>query len=572
MVEAIPAEAFTNPAQPMPWGSPVDEDRNCPESVGHGTYEFGAGMAEGAGMLLLGYNPETGDFWDGSSYGQAWGGLGNLVGSFALMSTVGGIVAAGMAVTGHTDNEFFAYMGERSEVVVGGLGALVGYDINAEDGWHKWKEDGVAAGTGAVLSIGTFFIPGVGEVGAGLKAGSMGAKVARIAAVTADVAVQGGGWLVKGGLRVATGLRDVLRFGDDVLPTAERAGQAGAVARISPTALIASMDDLPEVHVTPPKPVSDELFGPSPVEPRGTTELDAPAERPDSPSEHLDPPSEHLDPPAEHFDPAHPDRGPVWTGDTLPNGRPDVSAVPQAQWNDPRYDPSSFQYDATPRGEHGYVGTVNPDVLSPSTLTHSGLLIDPNVVPPRLQPFIDTGVIINDDGVLRLSQPVEVTFSTKNPNIDPAEFLRQGDLQERSLNQQSVAGWQENMDHFDLYKRVDGPVPTNYRVEQIQLRADALEARTGMTPDAALAQAEQEAAGLHVLHGPDQVAGGNPLQLTGLGDARVNGAYGRGWGQGGQRLRLRGALESALDAYGIPDDLLGDIRMNVNIKVLVMRP
>ena len=63
-----------------------------------------------------------------------------------------------MAVTGHTDNGFYRYMGERAETVAG-LGALVGYDSAAEDGWHKWKEDGVAAGTGAVLSVGTFFIP-----------------------------------------------------------------------------------------------------------------------------------------------------------------------------------------------------------------------------------------------------------------------------------------------------------------------------------------------------------------------------------------------------------------------------
>src|SRR5664279_1399472 len=102
-----------------------------------------------------------------------------------------------MAVTGHTDNGFFRYMGERAETVAG-LGALVGYDSSAEDGWHTWKEDGVAAGTGAVLSVGTFFIPGAGEVGAdGLKAGSIGARVGRIAATGADLAVQGGGWLVK---------------------------------------------------------------------------------------------------------------------------------------------------------------------------------------------------------------------------------------------------------------------------------------------------------------------------------------------------------------------------------------
>jgi hypothetical protein len=105
----------------------------------------------------------------------------------------------------------------------------------------------------------------------------------------------------------------------------------------------AAVDDPPTVRVSPP-PVSDELFGPTLLDPPGTTVLDPPGTTVlDPPTGHLSPP-EHLDPPAEH-----PDRGPVWTGDTLPNNRPDVGTVPQSEWNGPRYDPSSFQYDGTPR-------------------------------------------------------------------------------------------------------------------------------------------------------------------------------------------------------------------------------
>lgn len=289
--------------------------------------------------------------------------------------------------------------------------------LAAEDGWHTWKEDGVAASTGAVLSVGTFFIPGAGEVGAGLKAGSIGARVGRIAAAGADVAVQGGGWLVKGGVRVATGLRDVLRFGDDILPTAERAGQAGSVARISPTALIAAVDDLPEVPVTPPTPVGDALFGPSRVDSAGTTVLDPPAQRFDPPTERLDPPpAEHLNPSVEHR--IEVPSGPV-TG--CPTVGPTSAPCRSHCGTTPRHDPSSLQYDGTPRGEHGYVGTADPDVPSPSGLTHSGRLIDPNVVPPQLQHYIDNGVVINDDGVLRLRDSVDVTFTLKNPNHDAAD-------------------------------------------------------------------------------------------------------------------------------------------------------
>jgi hypothetical protein len=258
-VEAVPAEAFAHAEQPMPWGSAREEDRNCPESVGHGAATFGGDLWDGARQMVVGYNPATGGYFEGSAYGQAWGGLGDLIGSTLLMASPVGWVAAGMSATGNTDNDFHRWMVDRAETVTGGWGSLVGYDAAAEDGWHRWKEDGVAAGTGAVLSIGTFFIPGAGQVGAGLKAGSIGAKVARIAAAGADFAVQGGSWVVRGGLRVTTGLRGALRFGDDVLPRPGQALQGADGVRLSPASLISAVDDLPAPHASTARPVSDSL-------------------------------------------------------------------------------------------------------------------------------------------------------------------------------------------------------------------------------------------------------------------------------------------------------------------------
>ncbi|MFC8190878.1 hypothetical protein ACFUMH_04340 [Cellulomonas sp. NPDC057328] len=179
-VETIPAEAFTSGEVAMPWGSPVVEDRNCREAVGHGAYTFGKDLVQGAGQLLLGYNPENGDWFSGDAYGQAWGGLSDLVGSIVVLASPVGWVAAGMAATGNNNNGFSDWMYDRATTVRNAGGALVGWDPNAEDGWHAWKEDGLAAGTSAVLSVGTFFIPGAGQVGAGLKTGSVGARLARI--------------------------------------------------------------------------------------------------------------------------------------------------------------------------------------------------------------------------------------------------------------------------------------------------------------------------------------------------------------------------------------------------------
>jgi hypothetical protein len=265
-VEAVPAEAVTNPAQPMPWGSPIEEDRAWHESVGHGFATFGTDLWDGTRTMVAGYDPTTGTYGNWGLTGQAWGGLGDLIGSTLLMGSPVGLIAAGMSLTGHTDNGFHRFMVDRAETTAGGWGSLIGYDAAAEDPWHAWKEDGVAAGTTAFLNIGTLFIPGAGVAGGAVKLGATGAQIARIAAAGADIAVTGGSWAVRGGLRVFTGMRTALHLGGDVLSDL-RPGAAGTAAgggvRLSPTALVTAMDDslgTSGVHTGASTPVSEALF------------------------------------------------------------------------------------------------------------------------------------------------------------------------------------------------------------------------------------------------------------------------------------------------------------------------
>jgi hypothetical protein len=258
---------------------------------------------------------------------------------------------------------------------------------------------------------------------------------------------------------------------------------------------------------------------------------------------------------------------PEWDGATHPDGRPDVTQVPPEHWNDPAYDPSHPHYDGTPRGEYGNVGTVDPDVPSPSGLTNSGRLIDPNVIPEALRPFVDNGSVINDHGVLRLADDVQLTFNRTNPAHDLDEFLRQGHLQEQALRQQSLDDWETRITDYESGGRSEATAQANYRAAQIQLLADGLEHQRGLSPADALAEANRQMTGQAALHGPDQRPGGNPLQFTGMGDAGVNSSYGWGWGRGRNALRLRQAMDLLLDSAGIPDELLGDVRMNVRIVV-----
>ncbi|GEA88037.1 polymorphic toxin type 15 domain-containing protein [Cellulomonas cellasea] len=706
-VEVIPAEAFTNPAQPMPWGEPREEDRNCPESVGSGAYTFGKDLIQGAGQLLLGYNPETGGWFEGKAYGQAWGGLGDLVGSIALFASPVAWVAIGMQATGNTDNDFVRFMDDRYDTAVSGLGSLVGYDHGAEDGWHKWKEDGVAAGTGAVLSIGTFFIPGAGQVGTLAKGGSIAARVTKMAAVGADFAIQGGSWVVKGGIKLVAELRSALAFGGELLagglrgptPALAGAGAVGGGFRISMTGLVNALIEPVPSRAVPHRPaVSNDLFGPgagragggeippaarggsatpstggraaglvdgvsgrgsadglgSRGEPgttggRGTetavtgrdgttsrggdgttprgdgttprgdgTSPEGTAPRgdgtmpegttprgdgttpegtaPEATTPHGDGTTpegtapEGTTPRGDGTTPdgttpdgnaaptdgtAAPANGaphgnaPDWDGNTVRDRsrfgpRPDVADVPVELRGDPRFDPAHPHYDAVPRGEHGNVGTENPDVPSDSGLTNSGRLIDPDVIPEDLRPYVEDGTVVVDNGVLRLAEDVAATpFERTDAAHDPVEFARQLDLQQRAINQMSLHDWTSRFDSFT--RRLDNQ--GQYRSFLARIIADRLQAQQpGLSRTQAMIDARARLAGQDPLHGPDQRAGGNPWQFTGMGDDGVNRSIGSQWKKRSDVLR-RG-VGSAIRRSGLPPELWGDVRMNVRLTLV----
>lgn len=253
---AYQAEQFTDLANPMPWGTPREEDRNCSESARHGAESFGTGLWDGARALVVGYNPQTGGYFETA---DAWRGLGDLAESIAAVA-VFGIPANLMIAFGRDDNAFSDYMGERSTTFITVLGSFVGYDASSSDGWHKWKEDAVSTGTESALTLATFFIPSA-SASNGLKAGSAASRAAAAGAVAADVVFQGGSWAVKGGVKVSAALGDVLRFGDDLAGVSGQVVQSGG--RLSWSGGTAGLIDA----VAGPTPVTDSLFGPAKVSP-----------------------------------------------------------------------------------------------------------------------------------------------------------------------------------------------------------------------------------------------------------------------------------------------------------------
>lgn len=274
-VEATPAEAFTNPQKPMPWGSPVAEDKTCGEQVGDAGKGWGKDLVVGLGQSVLGYNPGSNpldfdSYFNKEAYGQAWGGLGDLIVSTAVVPAAG-YTQLGYKITGHDDDETpewttSKWMNDRADVMASGWGSMVGYDHAAAQaggsGWQQWKDNPWEAGTESLLNVGTAFIPGVGTAGATAKVASTGGKVAkaskagRVANGVADFAVPGGSWALKGGVTVGSKFKDLAA---GMTPSAMKNFGKGDA---SPHAgLIDAIDDVPVKAPERSTPVSDTTFG-----------------------------------------------------------------------------------------------------------------------------------------------------------------------------------------------------------------------------------------------------------------------------------------------------------------------
>ena len=217
-LEAVEAWQLKQDGVELPWGSAVEKNRDCGESFVHGMGEAVVSFGEGIGSLF-GYNPLTGEWGDGEWAGQAWSGLGMTLAGLALAGPVS--ISVMLAPPG-------AIPAPVRDFVIGSQEALVnaGKGIIAYDTWSENPAE--AAGT-TLVNVGTFFIPGAGQVGGILKTTAAGARVASVAGFAGrvvDVAVPGGSFVVKGfsegvlgnALRFGRGVDDAISFDVRVTP------------------------------------------------------------------------------------------------------------------------------------------------------------------------------------------------------------------------------------------------------------------------------------------------------------------------------------------------------------------
>lgn len=201
-VEGISAEAIMKSGEIMPWGGAVEKNRNCAESVGHGVGNFAKNTWDGV-AAMAGFAPDGSWSWENA--GNTLLGIGDFAMSVWVVKNP--LVAAGVALVGGKDGA--QWVADRYKVVATAAAGMVGFDMEAhergEDGFHKWNKDGIATLTESVLNIASTRIPGAGAAKTVLgstRAGAVAVKALNMTTRLADYAVPGGGWLVRGGVKL----------------------------------------------------------------------------------------------------------------------------------------------------------------------------------------------------------------------------------------------------------------------------------------------------------------------------------------------------------------------------------
>ncbi|GHU61364.1 hypothetical protein FACS189418_0900 [Clostridia bacterium] len=130
--------------------------------------------------------------------------------------------------------------------------------------------------------------------------------------------------------------------------------------------------------------------------------------------------------------------------------------------------------------------------------------------------------------IIKLDE-IEVKFN-QNPKHDSVEFARQLKAQEDGMNQLTVDEYLTNRDRY----LAEGRALEGNAVQQAvreQALTDKIEELidSGKTIEDAVKQANDWMDTQAALHNPDQIAGGNPLNISGMGDKGINSSLGSQW-------------------------------------------
>ena len=138
------------------------------------------------------------------------------------------------------------------------------------------------------------------------------------------------------------------------------------------------------------------------------------------------------------------------------------------------------------------------------------------------------GVSKAEQAISRIDE-IEVKFNYKS-KYDEAEFARQLADQEASMNKLTVDEYLKNRERYIAEGRaIEGNAAQQAARKEAQAQKIAELRKNGLSYSEAKKQAEEWLKSQAALHNPDQIAGGNPLNIGGIGDSKINSSIGSQW-------------------------------------------
>jgi hypothetical protein len=172
---------------------------------------------------------------------------------------------------------------------------------------------------------------------------------------------------------------------------------------------------------------------------------------------------------------------------------------------------------------------------------------------------------------LRAIERIKIRFKP-NAAHDQVEFARQMKAQEDGLNKLTVEEYIANRDRYLREGRSKDAdrAQAEYRERALEKKVnELLEEDPDISLDDATTKAKKWLDTQAVLHDPDQVTGGNPTNIGGLGDKRVNSSIGSQWSkrEAGSTLTRAESIDKAVrDASrGMTPEEMSKTYLNISI-------
>lgn len=148
----------------------------------------------------------------------------------------------------------------------------------------------------------------------------------------------------------------------------------------------------------------------------------------------------------------------------------------------------------------------------------------------------------------RIEKQVEIKFKIKE-KFDATEYRRQLKNQEDGLNKLTIQEYLDNIKEYKANGRGTEAAKIQKKVRQdaLDYKIQELRREKHLNYSEAQKQAEEWLKTQAALHNPDMRAGGNPLDVTEVGDARINSSIGSQWGNGNAELletQIRDLIET----------------------------